>query len=297
MCFYIDIGACRVENGARSDGKIEMKGEIMDAMNWVAVIGAAAWTPQIITWVYRFFTKPKVSIYLHSKPEIGYTSLGPIFNIRCALLSKHKDAVLNKFSAKLRHSSGASYTFDWAGLSEDLSEIQNPIGPTISIKKTSLPLVVKVLHTNVSQMLVRFMHKRFRVEISKVSAPALDRFNFLKTSCKLNTEKDIEDLAKEQDFVDILKFYNSEFIWSAGKYTVTFEFDSPNKFKYKKSEYTFELKQDDIDNLKKNIENIRHDLIEMAKLDCISDYELKPTNWVWRNPELQEKGQVKLSTH
>ncbi len=266
----------------------------MDVMNVVALVGAAAWTPQIVTWVYRVATRPKLSIYPHSVAEIGYKESGPIFNIRCALLSKHKDAVLNKFSVILRHDSGASYTFDWAGLSEDLSEIQNPIGPTMSIRKTSLPLIVKVLHTGVAQMFVGFSHGQFRVNLKEVSIPVIDRFNFLKTSGKLRTEEDVDALASEQVFGELMKLFDSEFIWIAGKYTVTFEFGSPNKFKYKKSEYTFELNQDDIENLRKNLENVRLALIQSAKTESISGYKPKPINWVWRNPELHKKGEAEL---
>lgn len=261
----------------------------MDAIDWIAIVGAAAWTPQIITWMHRALTQPKVSLHLHLLPQIGYTTLGPIFNVTFALLSEKKDAILNKISATLRHESGASYTFDWAGLSEDLSEIQNPIGPIMSIKKTSLPLVIKVLHTGVAQVFVRFLHEQFNANLRKASAPALDRFIFLKTSGKLNTEEEIEGLISEQQFVEVMKLFNSEFIWVAGKYTVKFEFGSPNKFKYKKSEYTFELSQDDIDNLRKNIDNIKLDLIQTAKVGIIPDYKPKGITWMWRNPELRKK--------
>ena len=261
----------------------------MDAMNWVAIVGAAAWAPQIITWVCRALTKPEVSLYLDSKPQIGYTSLGPIFNVRFALLSEKKDAILNKFSVKLRHESGALYIFDWDGLSEDLSEIQNPLGPTISIKKTSLPLIVKVLHTGVAQVFVRFQHKQFKANSKNLFASALDQFNLLKTSGKLNTEEDIEALVSNKEFNDVIKLLNSEFIWSAGKYTVTFEFKSPNKFKYKKNEYILKLGQDDIDNLRKNIDNIKLDIIQTAKRGVISDYKPKEIIWEWRFPELEKK--------
>ena len=261
----------------------------MDALDWVAIIGAAAWTPIIITWVYRALTKPKISLHLHTLPQIGYTTLGPIFNVTFALLSEKKDAILNKFSATLKHESGASYTFDWAGLSESLSEIENPIGPPMSIKRTVLPLVVKVLHTGVAQVFVRFLHEPFKTKLMTASASALDRFNYLKTSDKLKTEQDIEGLVSEQEFSELLKFFSSEFIWIAGKYTVTFQFQSPNKFKYKKNEYIFELSQDDINELKKNIDNIKLDLIQVAKGGIIPDYIRKEINWVWRHPELRGK--------
>ena len=261
----------------------------MDALDWIAIIGAAAWTPQIITWVTRALTQPKVSLHLHSLPQIGYTTLGPIFNVTFALLSENKDAILNKISATLKHENGATYSLDWAGLSEALSEIENPIGETMTVKKTVLPLVVRVLHTGVAQVFVRFLHEPYTTKLRTASASAIDRFNHLKNTDKLKTEQDIEELVSEQVFSELLKFFSSEFIWIAGKYTVTFQFQSPNKFKYEKDVYIFVLSQDDINELKKNIENIKHDLIEAAKIGIISGYEMKKINWIWRNPELRKK--------
>jgi hypothetical protein len=265
----------------------------MDAIDLVAIVGAAAWTPQIITWVYRVFTKPIVSLHLHSEPQIGYTTFGPIFNVTFALLSEKKDAILNKISATLKHESGATYTFDWDGLSEDLSEIQNFIGETVSVKKTSLPLVVKVLHTGVAQVFVRFQHKQFKVNLRKPWSLARDRFIFLRTSDKLKTEQDIENLVSEQVFSEYMKHISSEFIWIAGKYTVAFAFGSPNKFKYKKKEYIFELSQDDINELKKNIDTIKRNTIEDGKSGIIKEYKRKEVVWIWRSPELQTKDNAK----
>ena len=266
----------------------------MDALDWIAIVGAAAWTPQIITWVHRVLTQPKLSLHLHSEPQIGYTTFGPIFNVTFALLSEKKDAILNNISAILKHESGATYTFDWDGLSEDLSEIQNLIGETVSVKKSSLPLVIRVLHTGVAQVSVRFLHKQFKVNLRKPSALALERFNFLKTTGKLKTEQDIEGLVSEQVFSEYMKHLSSEFIWIAGKYTVTFAFGSPNKFKYKKKEYIFELSQDDINELKKNIDTIKRNMIEDGKSSIIKEYKRKEVSWIWRYPELQTKDNSKL---
>jgi len=267
----------------------------MDAIGWVAIVGAAAWTPQIITWVWRALTKPKVSLHLHTKSEIGYNFLGPIFNVRFALLSEKKDAILNKLSVELKHENGASYTFDWEGLSEDLSAIRGPIGPTFVQKKTSLPLVVKVLHTGVAQVYVLFQHKQFKANSKIPFASIIEKFNLLKTSGKLKTEEDIDALVSEKEFHDVIKLVNTEFIWVAGKYTATFEFESPNKFKYKKSEYTFQLSQDDINELRKNINNIKLDTFQNAKRDIIPGYKPKEINWVWKYPELEKKGRNSLS--
>ncbi|MFA5291826.1 MAG: hypothetical protein WC496_02185 [Phycisphaerae bacterium] len=260
----------------------------MDAMNWVSLIGAAAWTPQIVTWVYWFLAKPKISLYLHTEPEIGYTTFGPIFNINLTLLSEKRDITLNKFSIRIKHESGASYTFAWAGLSESLSEIQDPLGSTSIIKKTYLPTVIRVLHTGIAQAFVRFQHEQFKAKYKENLKVALDKFQLLKISGKLRTEKDIEDLTSEKEFAEVVKLFNSEFIWREGKYTVVFDFQSPNKFNYKKSEYIFKLSQDDIDELKKNIDNTKLSLIQTAKRDIFKNYKSEEITWVWKYPELQK---------
>lgn len=259
----------------------------MGIIDVVAIIGAAAWAPQIITWGWRALTKPKVSLYLYPQAQIGYIKEGPVFNVTLALLSEKKDAILNNLTANIVHENGASYTFNWVGLSEALSEIENPMGPTMSIKKTLLPLVIKVLHTGVAQALVRFQRKQFHERNKKVFTIALDRFNLLKKSDKLKREEDIDALVKEKEFDDVMKFYNSEFIWTEGRYKVTFDFDSPNKCKYDKIEYTFNLSQDDIDGLRKNIDNMQLDIIQRAKREIIPDYKSEIINMEWKYPELR----------
>lgn len=260
----------------------------MDAIDWVAIVGAAAWTPQIIILVRWALTKPKVSLYLHPKIEIGYHTTGPIFNTTLALLSEKKDTILNMISVKIRHESGASYVFDWDGLSEDISEIQTYLGPTIYQKKTSLPLVVKVSHTGVAQVFVRFRHRKFKANCKNPFVSASDKFNLLRTSGKLKTEESIDALVSEKEFDELLKFFNAEFIWTKGKYTVTFEFGSPHKFKHEKSDYTFKLSQDDIDNLRKNIDNIKSIIIQAAKKDIIPDYKAENVAWQSVHPELEK---------
>jgi hypothetical protein len=271
------------------NGEINMIIGAITAMDWVAIIGAAAWTPQIITWLYRFFSKPKISLHLHPQSEIGYTIFGPIFNVTLAILSEKKDATLNKISVLIKHENGASYAFDWTGLSEDLSEIQNPLGPTLSIKKTFLPLVVRVLHTGVAQVFVRFQCESFKAKYKEVFNLALEKFQLLKRSGKLKTEQDIDALITEKEFDDIIKLLNAEFIWRSGNYTIVFEFKSPSKFAYKKEEYTFNLSQDDIDDLKSNINKIKLDIIQNAKKEIFPDFESEAITWTWKNPALQKK--------
>jgi len=259
----------------------------MNITSWVAIIGAAAWVPQIFTWAYRFFTKPKITLYLHSTPEIGYTCFGPIFNINLALMSERKDITLNNFSVNIKHENGASYNFDWDGLSESISEIQAPSELPTSVRKSYLPLVVRVFHSGVAQALVRYQYKPFKQKFNEAFKDAFNEFQRLRTASQMNTEQDVDDFTKTKETSKILSLIDSEFIWVAGKYTVTFDFQSPSKFSYTKSKYTFSLSQEDINELRKNIDNIMLDITQLAKASVLKDYKAKQILWIWRNPELR----------
>jgi len=258
-----------------------------NAMDWVAIIGAAAWAPQIFTWAYRFFTKPKITLYLHSTPQIGYTGFGPIFNVDLALMSERKDITLNNFSVNIKHENGASYTFDWDGLSESISEIQAPSELPTSIRKTYLPLVVRVVNSGVAQAFVRYQYKPFKQKFNEAAQDAFNEFQRLRDAGKINTEQDVDGLTTNKEISKLVSLIDSGFIWVAGKYTVTFDFQSPSKFDYTKSKYTFSLSQEDIKELRKNFDNIKLNITQNAKVMALKDYKAKEIFWIWRFPELR----------
>jgi len=259
----------------------------MDVMNWVAIVGAAAWTPQIITWLYRFFTKPKITLYLHSIPQIGYTGLGPIFNVDFALMSEKKAITLNNFSVNIKHENGASYIFDWDGLSESLSEIESPSEFT-SVKKTYLPLVIRVVNSGVAQAFVRFQYEPFKKKFREALQNASNEFQRFSDAGKIKTEQDIEGLTTNKEISKLISLIDSEFIWVVGKYTVTFNFQSPSKFDYTRDKYTFSLSQEDIKELRKNIDNVKLNITQHAKAMSLKDFKPKEISWIWRLPELRK---------
>lgn len=260
----------------------------MNTMDWVAIIGAGAWTPYIVKWVYRFFTRPKFTLYPNTKPQIGYTGLGPIFNIDLALLSENKAVTLNNFSINIKHENGAEFTFDWDGLSESLSEIQNPSGLPTSIRKEYLPLVVRIVPFGLAQALVRYQYEPFKRKYNDAVQSVESRFQVLRKAGKINTEKDIEGMTSEKEVTELYDLINSGFIWVAGNYSLMFDFKSPSKFSYVKKKYTFSLTQEDIDELRKNIDGIKLSLAEAAKTIALKDYKAKGISWIWKNPELRE---------
>ena len=71
----------------------------MDKVTFIlALVGALAWIPPIISAGYLFFLKPKVRFVPEEFCEIGYTSFGPIFNQSFAIATSNKDALIERIA-------------------------------------------------------------------------------------------------------------------------------------------------------------------------------------------------------
>ena len=56
----------------------------MKLIDWIAILGALAWTPHLVNLVREWLAKSKVRVITQREVEIGFTTYGPIFNIRLA---------------------------------------------------------------------------------------------------------------------------------------------------------------------------------------------------------------------
>ncbi|HQU09324.1 MAG TPA: hypothetical protein PLV25_05120, partial [Opitutales bacterium] len=93
-----------------------------------AYIGAAAWLPQILAWIYRAVVKPKLRVVPNQMAEVGFTSFGPIFNVRIAFFVENRDLIIDGIDLVVRHEGGEERMFRWAGLGETFSEITDAAG-------------------------------------------------------------------------------------------------------------------------------------------------------------------------
>lgn len=75
----------------------------------LAFIGALAWLPQIITWIYQWIVKPKLRFVPEDFTEIGYSSCGPIINQFFAISTSGKDALIEKIEMQIIHQSGEKH--------------------------------------------------------------------------------------------------------------------------------------------------------------------------------------------
>jgi hypothetical protein len=216
-----------------------------------AFVGAAAWLPQLASWAYKFYHKPQVVIIPDIRAELGYTTLGPIFNIRLAISADTKDVLLDTFRVEVKHESGEIKEFFWQGTKETLNQVRDPTGVLQTVEKDETGIAIKVRPDALADKFFRFQLPEFSSATSQLVTDVQGHHSYL-----LTRSKDIcGDLMNSDKMHSLLNAYRSNFSWRPGKYVITFHckaiHDSISQLPAK---FTFELSPQDVENLRKNYE-------------------------------------------
>lgn len=92
----------------------------MKIIDFAAILGALAWLPQIISWIYHWLQKTKISVYHEKEAEAGFVNFGNAFNIRLSFLARRKHALIDNIELCITDKDGVSHTFKWILYSETL---------------------------------------------------------------------------------------------------------------------------------------------------------------------------------
>lgn len=255
----------------------------MKLIDWLAVFGALAWLPHLIRFGYHFLTKPRLRIITGVAPELGFTTYGPIFNMRLAFVVDHKDLVISGMRIRLRHESGSDHLFVWQGLMQTLGTLSNPQMGNMPFQKESNVLALKAKVADVDERFVRFQSIEFISGKHPIEAKASSRIMYLQ---RQGREIDVEAFLRSDEMTDLCAYIKRSFAWKQGSYSLKFEVDSPQSFKIIGDMYEFSLTQVDVEELEKNTAQVERDYRERF----IPRKEEEPALvWVWRYPKLIAK--------
>jgi len=256
----------------------------MKAIEIAAYIGAAAWLPQIATWIYRGLVQPTVTIVPDKYAEVGFTSYGPIFNMRMAFSAGNKDLIIDGFELLLRHTDGDSYILRWSGLKETFSEITDASGNRQVIERDQTPIALKIGTESLIEKFVRFQEPRYHETDRPVMLNLIAHFNFLKQS---NPDNYVSQALSSKELFSVLETRQKAFWWKPGYYQITLRLSSPKKFKLLRSQFGFELTSIDIDRMKDNLNNLETELKDIISSN-LPDFKSESINWNWANVNVQQ---------
>lgn len=248
-----------------------------------AYIGAAAWLPQIFIWIYNASVKTNLKIIPEKFVSIGYTSFGPIFNIRMALLAKNRDLIVDGIDVVIRHEDGDSHQMQWSGLAETFSEITDLSGNKQTVGRDQTPIAIKVGTSLFLEKLVRFQEPTFIDADGELIKKVVENFNYLKKS---RPDSYVDEVLASKEMFDLIELRKKWFWWKIGKYEVDFKVRSPDKFSLDQSKFSFELLKVHLDDLLQNSDSIEADLGNTIRSN-LSNFKPESFTWKWVNTELK----------
>lgn len=255
----------------------------MNSADIVAYIGAAAWLPQIVTWAYRSMVKPTLRIIPSSCCEIGFTCFGPIFNVPMAFLVANKDLIIDGIDVTITHADGDSHVFRWAGIQETLSEITDSFGNKQTVSKAQSPIAIKATINSIFEKVILFQEPSYHSSDALVLQACNRLFDYLK---RHSPDSFVEDLLASREFFEVVEHRKNWFWWKTGRYELTLQPTSPQRFNLDGATFVFELMPADVELLRSNIENIRPSLVDLIRSNHTDAISSQPS-WTWVRPVMQ----------
>lgn len=249
----------------------------MSTAELAAYIGAAAWLPQIVSWLWRRLAVPQVTIIAAPSFELGFTRLGPIFNTRLAFSAEWQDALVDRLDVKLQHEEGEEHRLRWAGMSEHLSEITDAAGNRQVVSREQDPIAFQIGQKGILEKFVRFQEPRFW---EKLREP-FELFGRLAAFLREQEGELVPKLLESKEFHELQAAHQSSFWWKPGRWTVVFEVRSPTKVSVKKHN-EFELSEVNVKTLTGNIALVEDELQNIVGVTD-PEYQPRPVNWQWVN--------------
>lgn len=259
--------------------RFQTKERRVEFMDLLAILGASAWTPFLFEKIKQGMTKPKVRIITHRNVEIGFTTYGPIFNIRLAFAVEHKDIVVSDLKIKIKHESGDERVFEWQGITQQVGKMTMPDAGVMPFEKEHSVLAIKLNQKDIEERSIRCQETSFILSKQEHELNALKKLTYLKAEEKY----DVDSFLREPEMTDLYSFNKHAFPWKQGKYTVTIEIQSPEKFIITDNIRDFVLTPLDVEELEKNKDFLELDYKRILTGINAEDKQIK---WFWRNPEL-----------
>jgi hypothetical protein len=254
----------------------------MNAAEIAAWVGAGAWLPQMATWAYTAFVKPIVTVIPDRRAEVGFTSLGPIFNLRLAFSAERHGAIIDGLELSVQHEHGECRNLRWEGLAETFSEIRDEAGVMRQrVGRDMAPLAMKLGTTSLIELFVRFQEPRYHERMRSLFDTLLAEFNHWKA-----TDSDfVSKTLKSRELADVIEARKQAFWWKAGRYDVEARVSSPKVIRILRNHWSFSLTGPDVERLRRNIDNLEADLRDTVQTN-LPEFKQVPLTWNWANVEV-----------
>jgi hypothetical protein len=256
-------------------------GVIVTLTDIAAIVGALAWLPPIFIAVRNWMTRPQIRVITQPSPEIGFTSVGTILNLRIALTVTHKDIVITGIRLKIKHESGEEMALFWRGIVQNMGTMKYPQLGSVPFEKELNVLAMKVSLKDVEERFIRFQNVDFLQKKAALEAATSKTMSHLRKSEAF----DGSTFIKSSEMADLYSLIKQSFSWKPGGYQLEVLLESPDAFSVLDNKYSFTLSPHHVQNLSSNLSHIEQDYANQI-LPAKADEALTPIQWNWVYPDM-----------
>lgn len=133
----------------------------------LALVGALSWLSILSNIIIKLVIKPSLEIISDNEIELGYTTLGPIFNLHLAFIVENKKALIRKVDLNLVHQNNDSNLLSWEWFEETLY-IMNLPERNIPTRKNQKAIAININEGDMIEKKIGFQHNSFKNQYSQL---------------------------------------------------------------------------------------------------------------------------------
>jgi hypothetical protein len=220
------------------------------AGDYAAYIGALAWMPQIIGWIWKAASRSKLRVRAGGNVQVGLSGLGGIVAVNVAVSCDRKDALIDDVRAVVTHEQGDSREFSWNMARENQTEMTNDSGERVQMSRTQAVLALKVTTQTMAERFIGF-------DVAADKAAILASQNAAKNAWaaqKANGAVDWSKFAQEPEAQAVRVELERAFHWQEGQYKLALVFSIVGGGDHVER-LEFNLSKADVDRIKANLKN------------------------------------------
>lgn len=186
--------------------------------------------------------------------------------------------MIKNIRIKIRHESGEERLFCWQGIVQNLGKLSGPEGQFIPYEKENTVLAIKLKKEDIDERFIRFQEELFLQKRYDLINELNKKLFFIKSQSDYSYDR----IIRSEEFNDLCVFINQWFWWKQGRHECIIQVESKEKFRISGNTFKFELNQTDIQNLQRNLEQIKDSFINEIR-NGEDSFEPIPVQWNWIN--------------
>jgi hypothetical protein len=279
-CRHLDFSSSHVPEGEISVFSNAMNTPSgYNAAFWLAVVGAAAWVPQIIGWIAKAVARPSVKVLPGQSVEIGFNNLGPIVNVPIAMLVKRKDALITAMNMRAVYENGETHTFQWMWIHEVISFVRG-LPQNMNFAKQDRAIALLASRGSLVNKSIGFQDAKFLQDYKEKGTALLNQYKFQK-----DRPNGREEFLQSRELAAELEWLNNAMFWTDGKYRLEIDLQVEGLASKVEATFFIVLTKPEVDMLRQNADKMRDHVVAMVNADAQGQTAPEPA-WNWINPTL-----------